>query len=74
MACTSFAKTANNIVSFDDEDAICHKAKYVQAKGLGGVMVWEVDGDTFDAKLAKSFVSGLKSGTTPPLRKACSHQ
>ena len=74
VACASFVKTANNIVSFDDEDAIYHKAKYVQAKGLGGVMVWEVDGDTSDAKLAKSFVSGMKSGTSAPLGKACAHQ
>ena len=73
-ACASFVKTSGNIISFDDEDAIYHKAKYVQAKGLGGVMVWEVDGDTFDAKLAKSFVSGLKAGTTPPLGKTCLHQ
>lgn len=76
IACASFVKVSGNIISFDDEDGIFHKAKYVKDKGLGGVMVWEVDGDTDDAKLAKSFVSGLRStsSTQAPLSKTCSHQ
>ncbi len=70
----SFVKASGNIISFDDEDGIFHKAKYVKDKGLGGVMVWEVDGDTNDAVLAKSFVQGLRSGAAAPKGKACAHQ
>lgn len=73
-ACTSLITTSNHIISFDDEDAIFHKAKYVKDKGLGGVMVWEVDGDTHDAKLAQSFIIGLKTNATPPLGKTCQHR
>lgn len=73
-ACTSLVTTSGHIISFDDEDAIYHKAKYVKDKGLGGVMVWEVDGDTHDAKLAQSFVQGLKSGTSAPFGKTCLHK
>lgn len=73
-ACASLIKTAGHIMSFDDEDAIYHKAKYVREKGLGGVMVWEVDGDTADGKLAKSFIAGMRAGSTPPLGKTCMHQ
>jgi len=35
--------------------------------------VWEVDGDTADAKLAKSFIAGLAGGTAP-LGKTCAHK
>ena len=73
VACASLIKTSGHIVSFDDEDAIYHKAKYVKDKGLGGVMVWEVDGDTADAKLAKSFIAGMTGGTAP-LGKTCAHK
>ena len=73
-SCTSLVKTSENIANFDDEDAIYHKSKFVKDKGLGGVMVWEVDGDTPDAKLAKSFVRGFKTGSTPPLGKICLHR
>jgi Chitinase len=31
--------------SYDDEISIAEKCDYVKAKGLGGVMVWEIDGD-----------------------------
>lgn len=70
-SCANFLFTQGHIVSFDDEDAIYHKAKYVKEKGLGGVMVWEVDGDTTDGKLSKSFVKGMRGhansglGATP---------
>jgi len=73
VACASLIKTSGHIVSFDDEDAIYHKAKYVKDKGLGGVMVWEVDGDTAEAKLAKSFIAGMTGGTVP-LGKTCAHR
>jgi GH18 family chitinase len=66
-------KTSGHIANFDDEDATYHKSKYAKEKGLGGVMVWEVGGDTPDAKLAQSIVSGFKTDSTPPLGKNCLH-
>ena len=72
-ACANFVWTSGNIISYDDEDAIYHKAKYVKDHGLGGVMVWEVDGDTDQGALAKAFVSGLRTGTVPPKGKTCNH-
>ncbi len=73
IACASLIKTSGHIVSFDDEDGIYHKAKYAKDKGLGGVMVWEVDGDTADGKLAKSFIAGMTGGTVPR-GKTCAHK
>jgi chitinase len=73
IACASLIKTSGHIVSFDDEDGIYHKAKYAKDKGLGGVMVWEVDGDTPDGKLSKSFIAGMTGGTAP-LGKTCAHK
>ncbi len=73
IACASLIKTSGHIVSFDDEDGIYHKAKYAKDKGLGGVMVWEVDGDTADGKLAKSFIAGLTGGPAPR-GKTCGHK
>jgi GH18 family chitinase len=73
IACASLLKTSGHIVSFDDEDGIYHKAKYAKDKGLGGVMVWEVDGDTADGKLAKSFIAGMTGGAAPK-NKSCAHK
>lgn len=73
IACASLIKTSGHIVSFDDEDGIYHKAKYAKDKGLGGVMVWEVDGDTADGKLAKSFIAGMTGGAAPK-GKTCAHK
>jgi GH18 family chitinase len=73
VACASLMKTSGHIVSFDDEDGIYHKAKYAKDKGLGGVMVWEVDGDTADGKLAKGFIAGMTGGVAPK-GKTCAHK
>ena len=73
IACASLLKTSGHIVSFDDEDGIYHKAKYAKDKGLGGVMVWEVDGDTADGKLAKNFIAGMTGGAAPK-NKSCAHK
>jgi GH18 family chitinase len=76
-ACANFVWTGGHIFSFDDEDGIYHKAKYVKDRGLGGVMVWEVDGDTAEGALAKSFVLGMRGAAvnsrsmTP---KVCDHR
>lgn len=32
-------------ISYDDAESIAHKAEYVRAQGLGGIMIWEIGGD-----------------------------
>jgi len=32
-------------ISYDDAESIAHKAEYVRAHGLGGIMIWEIGGD-----------------------------
>jgi chitinase len=43
--------------SYDDERVIALKTGYVRSKGLGGAMVWELDGD--DGTLTAALASGL---------------
>jgi chitinase len=44
--------------SYDDERAIARKTAYVKSQGLGGTMVWELDGD--DGTLTTAVDSGLR--------------
>ena len=44
--------------SYDDPTVIAQKTAYVKAKGLGGVMVWELDGD--DGTLTTAVDAGLR--------------
>ena len=44
--------------SYDDERVIAQKTGYVKSKGLGGTMVWELDGD--DGTLTAAVDSGLR--------------
>ncbi|WP_084571251.1 glycosyl hydrolase family 18 protein [Deinococcus misasensis] len=46
--------------SYDDEQVILEKTNYIKAKGLGGSMVWSLDGDDANATLAKAIYNGLK--------------
>ncbi|GGJ18661.1 glycosyl hydrolase family 18 protein [Deinococcus roseus] len=46
--------------SYDDEQVIADKAAYIKAKGLGGSMVWSLDGDDSTATLAKAIYNNLK--------------
>ena len=34
-----------HFVSYDDEESLQYKVDYVQEKGLGGVMLWEITAD-----------------------------
>ncbi len=45
--------------SFDDPAAVAAKADYIRKKGLGGAMVWELDGDTTDGELIGAVHKGL---------------
>jgi len=45
--------------SYDDPQNIAIKTAYVQKKGLGGVMVWSLDGDTKDGELMRAVAGGM---------------
>jgi len=38
----------NNVISYDDPQSLKIKMNYILEKELGGVMMWELDGDTED--------------------------
>ncbi len=46
--------------SYDDPTSIATKTAYVKSKALGGVMVWELDGDTPEGELITAVSKGLK--------------
>jgi len=53
-------------ISYDDEESICIKSKYVNDKDLGGAMVWEVTSDYHRSLQKVSFdavVLGQSSGS-----------
>jgi chitinase len=45
--------------TFDDPVQILQKTAYIQAKGLGGAMMWSLDGDDDNASLTKAIDHGL---------------
>ena len=49
--------------TYDDPVAMKEKAKYVRKQGLGGLMFWELSGDTPDGELIGSIADGLARGT-----------
>jgi chitinase len=48
--------------SFDDPEVLRSKASYVIENGLGGVMFWELAGDTRDGELIGALFEGLHGG------------
>ena len=47
--------------TFDDPASARAKAAYALSHGLGGVMVWELSGDTADAQLLRAISAGLRA-------------
>ncbi len=47
--------------TFDDPASLRAKAEYARARGLGGMMIWELSGDTADGVLVKAMRKGLGS-------------
>jgi chitinase len=45
--------------TYDDPETLAVKAKYVKAKKLGGMMMWDLAGDTDDGRLLKAMRDGL---------------
>lgn len=47
------------MISYEDPESIGHKTAYVRSEGLGGVMFWELSGDTSGNDLLHAIVDGL---------------
>jgi chitinase len=45
--------------SYDDPTLLTQKAEYITAKGLGGSMMWSLDGDDATASLTSALAAGL---------------
>jgi chitinase len=51
----------NTFWSFDDPVSLAVKMNYIQNRGLGGAMIWALDGDTADGELMTAIHNGLKN-------------
>lgn len=49
----------NTFISYEDEESIINKCKYVKEHDLGGVMVWEYCQDDNDSTLVNAICKGL---------------
>ncbi len=45
--------------TYDDPAQMIQKSLYIRAKGLGGAMMWSLDGDDANASLTKALAAGL---------------
>jgi chitinase len=57
-----FDARSGTLISYDDPESIALKAQYVVDNDLGGIMIWEVGGDTRDAALLTSVYDTLAEG------------
>ncbi|MEF2277404.1 glycosyl hydrolase family 18 protein [Deinococcus sp. YIM 134068] len=46
--------------SYDDPQVIADKTAYIKQRGLGGAMIWSLDGDDATATLSKAVAAGLR--------------
>ena len=46
--------------TYDDPAVLLQKSLYIRAKGLGGAMMWSLDGDDEKASLTKAIAAGLR--------------
>ena len=51
--------------TYDDPTILAQKMAYINSKGLGGAMAWELDGDDSAGSLMNAVYNGLNSGVTP---------
>jgi chitinase len=54
-----YSAAARSFWTYDDTTSLEYKANYVAQKGLGGVMFWELSGDTADGAMIKAVVGSL---------------
>jgi chitinase len=55
-----FDARSGTMLSYDDPESLGRKAGYVSAKGLGGVMFWELSGDDKESSLLTAISSRLR--------------
>jgi chitinase len=60
LAQTAWYYDGTNFWSFDDPLSLTIKMDYIKALGLGGTMVWSLDGDDASGSLMNSIYQGLK--------------
>jgi chitinase len=61
---TAWTYDGNQFWSFDDPTTAAGKACYINAQGLGGALVWSLDGD--DGTLSAAVAAGLQGGACAP--------
>jgi chitinase len=54
-----YSQARESFWTFDDPDSLKFKTRYAMEKGLGGVMFWELSGDTKDGTLIKALAGSL---------------
>lgn len=52
--------------SYDDPQSIAQKVGYVEQRGLGGVMIWSLDGDSADGELIQAVHAGWAAVPNQP--------
>jgi chitinase len=57
----SWLSNGTTFWTFDDPAQILQKTSYIRSKGLGGAMVWSLDGDDANASLTRAVSAGLWS-------------
>ena len=55
----SWIFNGNTFWSFDDAQVLADKSAYIKANGLGGAMIWSLDGDSADGALMSALDAGL---------------
>ncbi|MEV0899295.1 glycoside hydrolase family 18 protein [Actinoplanes sp. NPDC049802] len=50
----------NTFWTYDDPAVMLQKTLYIRARGLGGAMMWSLDGDDENASLTKAISAGLR--------------
>lgn len=54
-----FDPSTGVMISYEDAESLGHKTAFINSEGLGGIMFWELSGDTSDSALLHAVVDGL---------------
>ncbi len=55
----------DNFLTFEDPDSLRAKAAFARERGLGGMMIWELSGDTNDSQLLRAIRPDAATETSP---------
>ena len=56
---TAWLYDGRTLWTYDDETAVAQKTDWAQAQGMGGVMIWSIDGDDADGSLMAAIDGAL---------------